>query len=144
MMERASARFAAAFSRRTPMAKRPTKAPSSARTPRLTKAQREAARINALAQAFQSIIAAHKAEHESTPRKAAESRLDVQQALVIALALEIWPDCEGDECSEALEAVKRALQARVTEIETSYQEESLFPDDGAAAAFAIYESEALH
>lgn len=111
---------------------------------RPTKAQREAERINALTQAIQSIISAHKATHETNPRKASESRLDVRQALVIALAVDIWPDCDGDDCTRELEAIKRAVQARVTEIETSYQEESLFPEGSMAAAFAIYESEALH
>ena len=111
---------------------------------RPNKAQREAARVNALSEAFHALISEHKAMHETTPRKAAESALDVQQALIIALALEIWPHCEGDNCKEALEAIKREVQARVTEIETSFQAENLFSDGGLAAAFAEYESEAMH
>jgi hypothetical protein len=111
---------------------------------RPNKAQREAARINALSEALNAVIAAHKAMHETTQRKAAESALDVQQSLIIALALEIWPNCEGDECSEAVDYVMRGLQARVTEIETSFQNERLFRDDSMASAFAEYESEAMH
>jgi hypothetical protein len=111
---------------------------------RPNKAQREAARITALTEALNSVIAAHKAMHETTPRKAAESAQDAQQALIIALALEIWPHCEGDNCAAALEYVKREVQARVTEIETNFQENNLFPDGSMAAAFAEYESEAMH
>jgi len=111
---------------------------------RLNKAQREAARVNALSEGFHALISAHKAMHETTPRRAAESALDVQQALIIALALEIWPHCEGDNCAEALDDIKRQIQARVTEIETSFQAEDLFADGSMAAAFAEYESEAMH
>ena len=109
---------------------------------RLNKAQREAARVNALSEGFHALISAHKAMHETTPRKAAESALDVQQALIFALALEIWPLCEGDNCAEALDDIKRQIQARVTEIETSFQAEDLFADG--SMAFAEYESEAMH
>ena len=111
---------------------------------RPTKAERDAVRVTALTDALQSVIAAHKAIHETTKKKAAELQLDVANALVAALALEIWPHCEGDDCRDALKFIVQGVQAHVVEIEANFHADRLLPEGSLAAAFADYESEAMH
>ena len=111
---------------------------------RPTKAERDAARVAALTEALQGVIAAHKAIHETTKKKATESLLDAPNALIAALAHEIWPHCEGDDCRDALQFVLQGVQAHVVEIEANYRADCLLPDGSLALAFAEYESEAMH
>ncbi len=111
---------------------------------RLTKAERDAARVNTLTEALQSVISAHKAIHETTKKKAADSLLDAPNALIAALALEIWPHCDGDDCREALNFILEGVRAHVQEIEANFRVDRLLPEGSLAAAFAEYESEAMH